>query len=111
MDLTSYYEDLLRDIATSQIGREILLPLLSGDLEICFDDRDVSEGERIALAEGLNAKQAQALGLAYGAEQIACIQGPPGTGKTLVLALLARLMAARGERILMTSHTHMAIKH
>jgi len=111
MDLTSYYEDSLRDIATSQIGREILLPLLSGDLDICFDERDVSEGERIALAEGLNAKQAQALGLAYGAEQIACIQGPPGTGKTLVLALLARLMAARGERILMTSHTHMAINN
>ena len=111
IDLTSYYDKALADIASSQIGREIVLPLLAGEMEIGFDERDVADGERIALAEGCNAKQAEAVGMAYGAEQIACIQGPPGTGKTRVLALIARLMVQRGERILMTSHTHMAINN
>lgn len=111
MDLTPYYERSLEEISTSQIGREVVLPLLSGQLDITFDDRDVLEGESIALAEGFNATQAQAVGLAFGAEQVACIQGPPGTGKTRVLALIARLLVKRGERVLMTSHTHMAINN
>lgn len=111
IDLTSYYEKALADIASSQIGREIILPLLADDLKIGFDERDFADAEQIALAEGCNAKQAEAVGMAYGAEQIACIQGPPGTGKTRVLALIARLMVKRGERILMTSHTHTAINN
>ena len=111
IDLTHYYERSLDEIAISSIGREVVLPLLNGDLPITFDERDVREGARIALAEGFNARQAQAVGMAFGTEQVACIQGPPGTGKTRVLALIARLMVARGERILMTSHTHMAINN
>lgn len=109
IDLTSYYERTLNEIRDSPIGRDVVLPLLGGRLDITFDARDVADGERIALAEGFNARQAQAVGLALGAEQIACIQGPPGTGKTRVLALIARLLTQRGERVLLTSHTHMAI--
>lgn len=86
MDLTPYYVKALGEISTSQIGLGVVLPLLSGALEITFDDRDVADGERVALAEDFNAKQAEAVGLAFGAEQVACIQGPPGTGKTRVLA-------------------------
>ncbi|MFT3821691.1 MAG: AAA domain-containing protein [Rubrivivax sp.] len=111
IDLTPYYERSLEEIATSQIGLETVLPLLEGGGEILFDHRDVEAGEAAAAAEGLNARQAQAVGLGFGAEHIACIQGPPGTGKTRVLALIVRLMAARGERILVTSHTHMAINN
>jgi DNA replication ATP-dependent helicase Dna2 len=71
MDLTAYYEQALDEIATSQIGREVVLPLLSGELEITFDDRDRADAERIAQAEHYNAKQAEAVGLAYAAEQMA----------------------------------------
>lgn len=111
IDLTHYYERSLDEIAVSQIGREVVLPLLNGDLHATFDDRDVHEGERTALAEGFNARQAIAVGMAFGAEHVACIQGPPGTGKTRVLALIARLMATRGERILLSASTHMAINN
>ena len=111
MDLTPYYVKSLEEISTSRIGLDVVLPLLSGALEITFDDRDVADGERVALAEGFNAKQAEAVGLAYGSEQVACIQGPPGTGKTRVLSLIVRMMVERGERVLMTSHTHMAINN
>ena len=111
MDLAPYYERSLEEISTSQIGLQVVLPLLGGKLDITFDDRDVSEGERVARAEGFNPKQAEAVGLAFGSEQVACIQGPPGTGKTRVLSLIVRLMVERGERVLMTSHTHMAINN
>jgi DNA replication ATP-dependent helicase Dna2 len=111
MDLTGFYEQTLEDIGTSAIGREILLPLLSGRLEITFDEDDMAEASDIARAESCNDKQAEAVGWAHGARHVACIQGPPGTGKTRVLALIARLGVERGERILMTSHTHTAINN
>lgn len=111
MDLTGYYRQTLEEIATSAAGRETLMPLLSGQLDIGFDEGAMAEAIRIAQAEGCNDKQAEAVGWAHGAQHIACIQGPPGTGKTRVLSLIARLAVERGERILMTSHTHMAINN
>ncbi len=111
MDLTPYYLKALEEIETSAIGQEFVLPLLAGTLELTFDPRDVDEGERIAQAEGFNVDQARAVGLGLGAQALACIQGPPGTGKTRVLARIAQLRAARGERVLLTSHTHTAINH
>ncbi len=111
MDLTPFYEQALKEIGSSPVGLSVVLPLLAGQLAIRFDDRDVMQGEQVARAKGMNAEQAQAVGLALGAEQLACIQGPPGTGKTHVLSLAARLMVERGERVLMTSHTHMAINN
>jgi DNA replication ATP-dependent helicase Dna2 len=111
IDLTHYYERSLDDISISRIGRDVVLPLLNGHLAITFNGVDVAEGEKVALAEGFNARQAMAVGIAFGADQVACIQGPPGTGKTRVLALIARLLTGRGARILLTSHTHMAINN
>lgn len=111
MDLTGYFKQTLEDIATSAIGKETLLPLLSGQLGIEFDEDDFAEATSIALAEGCNSRQAEAVGWAHSSLHVACIQGPPGTGKTRVLSLIARLAVERGERILMTSHTHMAINN
>jgi DNA replication ATP-dependent helicase Dna2 len=111
MDLTGYYKQTLDDIANSAVGQEVLLPLLSGDLDLEFDEADMADATRTALGEGFNARQADAVGWAHGAQQAACIQGPPGTGKTRVLSLIVRLAVERGERILMTSHTHMAINN
>ncbi len=111
IDLTPCYLQALEDIETSAIGQEFVLPLLEGTLEPTFDPRDVEEGERLARAQGFNADQARAVGLGLGAQVLACIQGPPGTGKTQVLARIAQCRAARGERVLLTSHTHTAINH
>ncbi len=111
MDLTRWYEGAIDDLATSDIGQDIALPLLAGTLDITFDARDVADAEAIAHGEGLNDAQARAVGKALGAHHVACIQGPPGTGKTRVLALAVRLMVERGECVLVTSHTHMAINN
>lgn len=43
------------------------------------------------------------------ASEVTFVWGPPGTGKTYVIAHLIAALVARGERVLMTSHTHAAI--
>lgn len=113
-DLSRYYDEVLDDIGQAippSRAHRYLMPLLDGRIDNGFDPRDFEEGEAIALAAGLNAAQAEAVGKIVAAEQVACIQGPPGTGKTRVLALAARLLVERGERVLVTSHTHMAINN
>ncbi|WP_313704588.1 AAA domain-containing protein [Massilia sp.] len=113
-DLSRYYDEVLDDIGQAippSRAHRYLMPLLDGRIDDGFDPRDFEEGEAIALAAGLNAAQAEAVGKIVAAEQVACIQGPPGTGKTRVLALAARMLVERGERVLVTSHTHMAINN
>jgi DNA replication ATP-dependent helicase Dna2 len=113
-DLTRYYDAVLDDIGETippSRANRCLMPLLEGRISNEFDPRDFEEAESIALHEGLNPAQAEAVGKILGADQVACIQGPPGTGKTRVLALAVRLLAERGERVLVTSHTHMAINN
>ena len=48
---------------------------------------------------------------AFAAKYLACIQGPPGTGKTRVISLIAKQLVEEGHRVLLTSHTHMAINN
>lgn len=111
LDLTRYYRDTLAEIAGSPNGREVILPLLAGHVEPSFDPVISDAAEAAALAEGFNAQQARAVAAACSAEHVACIQGPPGTGKTRVLALIAQRLVSEGARVLVTSHTHMAINN
>lgn len=111
IDLTEHYLSALTEIAKSPSERNFLLPLLCGEIEPSFNETEYTDAEQIARAEGYNEKQIEAVAYAFSAEHVFCIQGPPGTGKTRVLSLLTRLMVDRGESILMTSHTHMAINN
>lgn len=111
IDLSDYYLRALDEINISPRGQQRILPLLAADPAINFIAQDIEAGEVFATAQGCNARQAEAVGMALGAEHIACIQGPPGTGKTRALALIAERLVARGERVFMTSHTHMAINN
>ena len=43
------------------------------------------------------------------ASEITFVWGPPGTGKTHMIAHLIATLVARGERVLMASHTHAAV--
>lgn len=46
---------------------------------------------------------------AVGNENIFLIQGPPGTGKTTVIAEIVQQLINKGERVLVTSQTHVAV--
>jgi hypothetical protein len=61
-----------------------------------------------AAAPGPNASQALALGRCA-ARPLHFVWGPPGTGKTACLAQAARLLAARGERVLVLAHANAAV--
>jgi ATP-dependent RNA/DNA helicase IGHMBP2 len=61
------------------------------------------------LATGLNPEQVQALDLADRAEDLALVHGPPGTGKTTVLVEVIRRAAARGESVLASAPSNLAV--
>ena len=112
MDLKPFYDKALQEIAESKQGREIVLPLLANRLDTgrIFED-DYDDAANYAEDNGLNTQQADAVGKAVAAKYLACIQGPPGPGKTKVISLVAKLLVEQGQRVLMTSHTHMAINN
>lgn len=57
----------------------------------------------------LNSDQRSAAEQVISAMDYSMIQGLPGTGKTATIAFLARLLAALGKRVLITSYTHAAV--
>ncbi|WP_412541789.1 AAA domain-containing protein [Longispora sp. K20-0274] len=64
---------------------------------------------RVRPTEELDADQLDAFQKALAAPEILLIQGPPGTGKTRTIVELTRALVARGERVLVASHTHRAV--
>lgn len=68
----------------------------------------ISRPAEPALLAELNQEQREAVTRSLG-QEITFIWGPPGTGKTRTVGNLVRLLADRGERVLVTSHTNAAV--
>jgi DNA replication ATP-dependent helicase Dna2 len=111
LDLSRFYLQALDQTADTLRGRELVLPLLTGAKAPGLDYARYERGWSELIEAGLNESQAEAAALAYAADLAYLIQGPPGTGKTFVLAHLARLMVADGQRVLVTGLTHRAINN
>ena len=77
-------------------------------------DRDTRFAMRCLDGEGLRGldpSQKSAFVAAVKQRPVALVQGPPGSGKTYLLAQVVSAIAHRGERILVTAHTHRAVNN
>lgn len=108
-DCSPFYLDALNTVADSLRGRSTILPLLQGSLTPKIDYARYERAAQKMAAAGLNDSQVDAVALAYASDLLYLIQGPPGTGKTWMLAHLAKLLVADGQRVLVTALTHRAI--
>lgn len=59
--------------------------------------------------EGLNEWQREAVEKSLAAEDVFLVHGPPGTGKTTVLVEIIRQACLRGERVLATAPSNIAV--
>ena len=71
--------------------------------------RDAARDGVAARGARLNPEQERALDLADRALDLALVHGPPGTGKTTVLVEVIRCAAARGEPVLATAPSNLAV--
>jgi hypothetical protein len=105
---------VLAAIATKDFGVGLLAQLLVSP-ETIVAPKDESDSQASWLTPGMIANQPQnrAVGLLsrLTAGQALFIQGPPGTGKTTVIveAVKRRLAENPDERILVTSHSNLAV--
>lgn len=111
LNLTDYYLAALEDCAATTVGREVILPMLLGELHLKLEGHRFDEALDLAEASGLNAAQADAFASCVACAHAYYVQGPPGTGKTRVLAEVVRTLVDRGERVWVSALTHRAINH
>jgi DNA replication ATP-dependent helicase Dna2 len=109
VDLEKFFQRAIEQLGETEIGRDRILPLLTGDLKPKSAGAAYEDALEQAEQRGLNDAQAEAIALASSTDLCQLIQGPPGTGKTHVLAEIVRNRLARGERILVCAATHRAI--
>jgi len=111
LDLSHYVLDALAEAGDTLVGVQRILPLLMSRARPQSDMGRYQRALEQAEAVGLNFDQSEAFAQAYATDLTWLIQGPPGTGKTRVLAHLAEMLVADGERVLITAFTHRAINN
>lgn len=111
------------DLATDEVARDrqrfALKHFQSVEKGRLFELRETLLGERrpefettepdASLAPALNPSQREAIAFALSAQDVAIIHGPPGTGKTTTVAELIRQATERGEKVLATAPSNMAV--
>lgn len=108
------------DIALYKRGKEALDKIQSGNVKhpllVSYllepeknDSLSNIENDIDFVLKHLNDTQKEAIVKCLNSESIFLIQGPPGTGKTQVITELVYQYIKRGERVLMSSQTHIAI--
>jgi DNA replication ATP-dependent helicase Dna2 len=85
--------------------------ILAGDRLPASPADALAQAREAARARDLDPSQQEAFAGALAADPLHLIQGPPGSGKTRLLADLLHAFVARGERVLVTAFTHLAINN
>jgi DNA replication ATP-dependent helicase Dna2 len=100
--------NLLKLFAPEQARLMRLVVQLEAPQFGCIKDVPIP-GHLLEAYAGLDACQREVVRRAMATEDYLLVLGMPGTGKSTTLALLIRLLIARGKSILLTSHTHSAV--
>ncbi len=75
-----------------------------------FDEAALKSKKKLPFYnERLNTYQQEAVQKALAADDVALVHGPPGTGKTTVLVEIVRHAVARGERVLASAPSNIAV--
>ena len=111
--------DLLGSDATYQRMRKALVTVAESKRSRVSTLREIFLGEQkpervkvpkvIWFNRALNEYQQDAVKSALAAQDAALVHGPPGTGKTTVLVEIIRQHVARGERVLATAPSNIAV--
>jgi len=111
--------DLLGSDATYQRMRKALITALESKRSRLSALREIFLGElkparsrapkTIFFNRNLNEFQQDAVKSALAADDVALVHGPPGTGKTTALVEIVRQHVARGERVLATAPSNIAV--
>lgn len=110
VDLERLVLRALDELAGSERGRGRILPLLMATApEDQVDAAVYDQAERVAVREGFNDGQQEAIAEGVSTGWCCLIQGPPGTGKTRVLGQIVRQRVEAGQRVLVSAFTHRAI--
>ncbi|MDO9253900.1 MAG: AAA domain-containing protein [Bacteroidales bacterium] len=111
----------LSSIKQYVVQLEVLKSFFSNSLPIdtfykLFHNNSIYEAPEMPVIEFINPllasqenPQSIAVRKAVGNKNIVLIQGPPGTGKTSVIAEIVNQLVKRGQKILVTSQTHIAV--
>lgn len=115
-DMSARFAEAIEALATTELGRDQILPLLMGEKEGTVDAESyaavIDELDESELDDpSWHDSQQEAIAACVAANDAYLVQGPPGTGKTRVLTEVARRLIERGERLLVTGPTHRAINH
>ena len=89
---------------SSSACHDMPMRLIGGTPNRPFSERTVPESE----GGNLNEEQLAAVNRSL-SQSITFIWGPPGTGKTHTIGKLVEELVNRGERVLLTSHTNVAV--
>jgi DNA replication ATP-dependent helicase Dna2 len=115
-DMTTRFTEAIEALASTDSGRDRILPLLMGEVDATLDPElheQVMDDLDMAGPEDPSWHDSQQVAIAacIATHDVHLVQGPPGTGKTRLLAEVARRLIERGERLLITGPTHRAINH
>lgn len=90
---------------------ELLEKLDSGNLKEPLVDENITFFDQKFNNVETGNNQPVAIRKAIGNQDIFLIQGPPGTGKTSVIVEIIRQLVNRGEKVLVCSQAHSAVKN
>jgi ATP-dependent RNA/DNA helicase IGHMBP2 len=117
-DRPTWRVDLSSDEVARDRQRYALTKVQSVEKGRLFELRETLLGQRppefaavqsIKADVELNDSQQAAIAFALSAKDVAIIHGPPGTGKTTTVAELIRQAAKRGQKILATAPSNLAV--